>query len=181
MLVLVTFSDRRWFFRWDYLMEGNSAYRSLNPMVAYEKGLITWSKWVDLNLDPRTTRIVFRSMSPRHNRYVTNKLNHKHRNQPQIIHNTHKTRHGPTAHNCSCNSHTKKCGWPTARVRWWLRYSRPQRLYITEYFKNRYTMTVTVTCLCPCIVIWNSVTLCVQGERLEVLQPEGTARVRQPP
>lgn len=116
-VVLVTFSDYYDsvvdFVRWDYLMEGNSAYRSLNPMVAYEKGLITWAKWVDLNLDPRTTRIVFRSMSPRHNRYVTNKLNHRHRNQPQIIHNTHKTRHGPTAHNCSCNSRTKKCGWPT--------------------------------------------------------------------
>lgn len=54
-------------------MEGNSAYRNLNPMVAYEKGLVTWAKWVDLNLDPRTTRIIFRTMSPRHNRYVTNK------------------------------------------------------------------------------------------------------------
>jgi len=53
---------------WDYIMEGNSAYKNLNPMVAYEKGLITWAKWVDLNLDPRTTRIIFRSMSPRHNR-----------------------------------------------------------------------------------------------------------------
>ncbi|GFZ14617.1 similar to TRICHOME BIREFRINGENCE-LIKE 36 [Actinidia rufa] len=53
---------------WDYLMEGNNVYRNLNPMVAYEKGLITWAKWVDLNLDPRTTRIIFRSMSPRHNR-----------------------------------------------------------------------------------------------------------------
>ena len=58
-------------FRWDYLMEGNNVYRNLNPMVAYEKGLITWAKWVDMNLDPRTTRIIFRSMSPRHNRYGT--------------------------------------------------------------------------------------------------------------
>ncbi|CAK9149217.1 unnamed protein product [Ilex paraguariensis] len=53
---------------WDFLMEGNSVMRNLNPMVAYEKGLITWAKWVDLNLDPRKTRVFFRSMSPRHNR-----------------------------------------------------------------------------------------------------------------
>lgn len=38
-------------------------------MVAYEKGLTTWAKWVDLNLDPSKTRVIFRSMSPRHNRY----------------------------------------------------------------------------------------------------------------
>ncbi|KAL7252687.1 hypothetical protein ACSBR1_007284 [Camellia fascicularis] len=53
---------------WDYVMEGNNAYKNLNPMVAYEKGLVTWAKWVDLNLEPRNTRVIFRSMSPRHNR-----------------------------------------------------------------------------------------------------------------
>ncbi|KAI6669303.1 hypothetical protein NL676_004188 [Syzygium grande] len=53
---------------WDYYMEGRSMFRNLNPMVAYEKGLTTWAKWVDLNLDPQRTRVIFRSMSPRHNR-----------------------------------------------------------------------------------------------------------------
>ncbi|XP_059628437.1 protein trichome birefringence-like 36 [Cornus florida] len=53
---------------WDFIMERNSVLRNLNPMVAYEKGLITWAKWVDLHLNPRTTRVIFRSMSPRHNR-----------------------------------------------------------------------------------------------------------------
>ncbi|KAM7532276.1 hypothetical protein LguiB_035686 [Lonicera macranthoides] len=53
---------------WDFLMEGNRIFRNLNPMVAYQKGLLTWAKWVDLNLDPRKTRVIFRSMSPRHNR-----------------------------------------------------------------------------------------------------------------
>ncbi|PON37648.1 Trichome birefringence-like family [Parasponia andersonii] len=53
---------------WDYYMEGKSLYKSMNPMVAYQKGLTTWAKWVDLNLDPRETRVFFRSMSPRHNR-----------------------------------------------------------------------------------------------------------------
>lgn len=50
-------------------MEGNSIVTNMNPMVAYQKGLTTWAKWMDLNLDPRKTRVVFRSMSPRHNRY----------------------------------------------------------------------------------------------------------------
>lgn len=61
-----THSDR--WSSWDFLMEGNSVSRNLNPMVAYQKGLTTWAKWVDLNLDPRRTRVIFRSMSPRHNR-----------------------------------------------------------------------------------------------------------------
>ncbi|XP_050384832.1 protein trichome birefringence-like 36 [Argentina anserina] len=53
---------------WDYYMEGKSLFTNMNPMVAYQKGLTTWAKWVDLNLDPSKTRVIFRSMSPRHNR-----------------------------------------------------------------------------------------------------------------
>ncbi|URE10598.1 hypothetical protein MUK42_23368 [Musa troglodytarum] len=53
---------------WDYFKEGARLFTNLNPMVAYEKGLTTWAKWVDLNLDPRRTRVIFRSVSPRHNR-----------------------------------------------------------------------------------------------------------------
>ncbi|KAF8396415.1 hypothetical protein HHK36_018034 [Tetracentron sinense] len=52
----------------DFYMEGKSIFANLNPMVAYEKGLMTWAKWVDLNLDPRQTRVIFRSISPKHNR-----------------------------------------------------------------------------------------------------------------
>lgn len=44
-------------------------YKDINPPLAYEKGLTTWAKWIDLNLDPRRTKVFFRSMSPRHNRY----------------------------------------------------------------------------------------------------------------
>lgn len=54
--------------RWDFVMEGKNVYKNINPTVAYEKGLATWARWVDLNLDPRRTRVFFRSMSPRHNR-----------------------------------------------------------------------------------------------------------------
>ncbi|KAL5974667.1 Protein trichome birefringence-like 36 [Asimina triloba] len=53
---------------WDYFMEGKRPFTNLNPMVAYEKGLQTWSRWVDLNLNPQKTKVIFRSVSPRHNR-----------------------------------------------------------------------------------------------------------------
>lgn len=50
-------------------MQGKSLFKDMNPMIAYQKGLSTWARWVDLNLDPSRTRVIFRSMSPRHNRY----------------------------------------------------------------------------------------------------------------
>ncbi|KAF9598764.1 hypothetical protein IFM89_031432 [Coptis chinensis] len=53
---------------WDYCMEGQSVLRNLNPMIAYEKGLTTWAKWIDLNLNPQRTQVIFRSISPQHNR-----------------------------------------------------------------------------------------------------------------
>lgn len=53
---------------WDYYMEKQTLFQSMNPMVAYQKGLTTWARWIDLNLDPRKTRVIFRSISPRHNR-----------------------------------------------------------------------------------------------------------------
>ncbi|KAG0457855.1 hypothetical protein HPP92_023012 [Vanilla planifolia] len=53
---------------WDFYMEEGRLFKELNPMVAYEKGLTTWAKWVDMNLNPRKTRVMFRSASARHNR-----------------------------------------------------------------------------------------------------------------
>jgi len=50
-------------------MEGNNLIRNMSAMVAYEKGLSTWARWVDQNLDPLRTQVIFRSMSSRHNRY----------------------------------------------------------------------------------------------------------------
>ncbi|WCJ19087.1 TRICHOME BIREFRINGENCE-LIKE 36 [Euphorbia peplus] len=53
---------------WDYYMEGQSVMKTMNPMTAYQKALTTWAKWIDLNLDLRMTRVIFRSMSTSHNR-----------------------------------------------------------------------------------------------------------------
>ncbi|KZV20739.1 protein trichome birefringence-like 36, partial [Dorcoceras hygrometricum] len=53
---------------WDYVMQGNKFYEHMSPMIAYQKALTKWASWIDLNLDPRRSRVFFRSMSPRHNR-----------------------------------------------------------------------------------------------------------------
>ncbi|KEH41400.1 putative PMR5 domain, PC-Esterase [Medicago truncatula] len=53
---------------WDYYKEGSNLIKNMSLMVAYQKGLSTWARWVDLNLNPQKTKVIFRSMSPRHNR-----------------------------------------------------------------------------------------------------------------
>lgn len=52
-------------FRWDYYKDGNKLYKAMNPMVAYERGLTTWAEWVEINLDPSKTKVIFRTSSPR--------------------------------------------------------------------------------------------------------------------
>ncbi|ESQ45050.1 hypothetical protein EUTSA_v10010451mg [Eutrema salsugineum] len=50
---------------WDYYKDGNEVLNSMDPMVAYERGLTTWAKWVEINLDPSKTKVIFRTISPR--------------------------------------------------------------------------------------------------------------------
>ncbi|KAF9621300.1 hypothetical protein IFM89_019386 [Coptis chinensis] len=52
---------------WQFLQEGNKVYKDMDRLVAYEKALITWSKWVDSNIDPTKTRVLFQGVSPDHN------------------------------------------------------------------------------------------------------------------
>jgi len=42
----------------------------MNRLVAYEKGLKTWAKWVEDNVDPNKTRVFFQGVSPDHLKYV---------------------------------------------------------------------------------------------------------------
>ncbi|KAF8409138.1 hypothetical protein HHK36_005211 [Tetracentron sinense] len=51
---------------WDYIEEGNITYKDMDPLIAFEKGLTTWSKWVDSNTDPTKTRVFFQGISPTH-------------------------------------------------------------------------------------------------------------------
>ncbi|CAN0862236.1 Protein trichome birefringence-like 36 [Linum grandiflorum] len=80
---------------WDYYMEGNTMFQTMNPMLAYHKGLTTWAKWIDLNLNPTKTKVVFRTMSPRHNKENGWKcynqkqplayLSHNHEPEPVVV------------------------------------------------------------------------------------------------
>ncbi|KAJ1375482.1 PMR5 N-terminal domain [Sesbania bispinosa] len=51
---------------WDFIQEGNHVYRDMNRLVAYEKGLKTWAKWVEDNVDPNKTKVFFQGVSPDH-------------------------------------------------------------------------------------------------------------------
>lgn len=51
---------------WDYMQEGGRYYATMNQMVAYRKGMATWGNWIDSNIDPRRTKVFFRSFSPSH-------------------------------------------------------------------------------------------------------------------
>ncbi|XP_010557124.1 PREDICTED: protein trichome birefringence-like 40 [Tarenaya hassleriana] len=51
---------------WDHMREGNTLYRDMNRLVAYYKGLTTWARWVDRNVDPSKTKVFFQGVSPVH-------------------------------------------------------------------------------------------------------------------
>ncbi|KAK4275513.1 hypothetical protein QN277_018584 [Acacia crassicarpa] len=51
---------------WDYIQEGNQTVRDMDRLVAYEKALRTWAKWVDNNVDPSKTTVFFQAVSPDH-------------------------------------------------------------------------------------------------------------------
>jgi len=52
--------------RKDYYQEGNHVYNELNVMDAFHKALLTWSKWIDANVNPRKTVVLFRGYSASH-------------------------------------------------------------------------------------------------------------------
>ncbi|KAG9131302.1 hypothetical protein Leryth_006139 [Lithospermum erythrorhizon] len=36
---------------WDYIQEGSNKFKDMNRLIAFEKGLNTWGRWVDSNID----------------------------------------------------------------------------------------------------------------------------------
>lgn len=52
--------------RWDYVRDGTNLYRDMDRLTAFYKGLSTWAKWVDSNVDPSKTRVFFQGISPTH-------------------------------------------------------------------------------------------------------------------
>ncbi|XP_078431560.1 TRICHOME BIREFRINGENCE-LIKE 38 [Wolffia australiana] len=51
---------------WDYIQDGGAMYKDMDRLVAFSKGLSTWGKWVDANVDTTTTKVFFQGISPTH-------------------------------------------------------------------------------------------------------------------
>ncbi|KAM6548810.1 hypothetical protein CsatB_020486 [Cannabis sativa] len=51
---------------WDYIQDGNKLYKDMNRLVAFYKGLTTWARWVNFNVDPYKTKVFFQGISPTH-------------------------------------------------------------------------------------------------------------------
>ncbi|KAF7840311.1 protein trichome birefringence-like 38 [Senna tora] len=51
---------------WDYIRDGPNLVKNMNRLEAFYKGLSTWARWVDLNVDPTKTKVFFQGISPTH-------------------------------------------------------------------------------------------------------------------
>lgn len=51
---------------WDFIQEGRRMYKDMDRLVAYEKGLNTWAKWIDSNVNLTKTKVFFQGVSPDH-------------------------------------------------------------------------------------------------------------------
>lgn len=48
------------------MQEGNKKYTDMNRLIAFYKGLATWARWVNRNVDPSKTKVFFQGISPTH-------------------------------------------------------------------------------------------------------------------
>nr|XP_023914047.1 protein trichome birefringence-like 38 [Quercus suber] len=51
---------------WDYIEDGGKVLNDMDRMDAFHKGLATWAKWVDTDVDPGKTKVLYRGISPTH-------------------------------------------------------------------------------------------------------------------
>ncbi|KAI9114558.1 hypothetical protein K1719_014256 [Acacia pycnantha] len=52
---------------WDYITDdGEHMYKDMDRLVAYEKAMSTWAKWVDEDIDFSKTQVFFQGISPTH-------------------------------------------------------------------------------------------------------------------
>ncbi|KAK3005738.1 hypothetical protein RJ639_017141 [Escallonia herrerae] len=51
---------------WDYVQDGATVLKDMDRLMAFYKGLNTWARWVDLNVDPSKTKVFFQGISPTH-------------------------------------------------------------------------------------------------------------------
>ncbi|KAK1274864.1 hypothetical protein QJS04_geneDACA011002 [Acorus gramineus] len=69
---VLIFNSWHWWIRsgqgqpWNYIQIGNQKFKDMDRLDAYSKGMSTWSKWVDTNIDPAKTKVFFQGISPIH-------------------------------------------------------------------------------------------------------------------
>ncbi|XP_073134144.1 protein PMR5-like [Henckelia pumila] len=66
---------------WDYMELDGTQYKDMDRLVALERGLRTWAKWIDSNIDTPKTRVFFQGISPSH--YYPNEWNSGTMSQPR--------------------------------------------------------------------------------------------------
>ncbi|CAL5411384.1 unnamed protein product [Camellia sinensis] len=51
---------------WDYVQDGSIMLKDMDRLMAFYKGLTTWGRWVDRDIDPSKTKVFFQGISPTH-------------------------------------------------------------------------------------------------------------------
>ncbi|OIS97849.1 PREDICTED: protein trichome birefringence-like 37 [Nicotiana attenuata] len=51
---------------WDYVQDGSKVTKDIDRLMAFYKGLTTWGRWVDRNVDSSKTKVFFQGISPTH-------------------------------------------------------------------------------------------------------------------
>lgn len=51
---------------WGSFEVGNEIIKDMDPMEAYKIGLTTWAKWIDSNIDPSKTNVLFQGIAATH-------------------------------------------------------------------------------------------------------------------
>ncbi|KAI3914892.1 hypothetical protein MKX01_018061 [Papaver californicum] len=46
--------------------QGTKKYKDMDRLIAFYKGLSTWGRWIDRNVDPSRTKVFFQGISPTH-------------------------------------------------------------------------------------------------------------------
>ncbi|KAF0902062.1 hypothetical protein E2562_012844 [Oryza meyeriana var. granulata] len=52
--------------RWDYVQDGNNTYQDMDRLAALSKGLSTWARWADANINASCTKVFYQGISPSH-------------------------------------------------------------------------------------------------------------------
>ncbi|EPS67963.1 hypothetical protein M569_06809 [Genlisea aurea] len=69
---VMIFDSWHWWFHtgrkqpWDWVVDGKTTTKDIDRMVAYEKALNTWARWIDANVDAGRVQVIFQGISPDH-------------------------------------------------------------------------------------------------------------------